>query len=85
MIPAYAHIEFYADIEENMEAILSNEVDMNEVILTNPAMLKRIEELTKGDLDAYRYVALKAKFHNMILIMTEDGVLIGSVKAPARG
>lgn len=85
MIPAYAHIEFYADIEENMEAILSNEVDMNEVILTNPAMLKRIEELTKGDLDAYRYVALKAKFHHMILIMTEDGVLIGSVKAPAQG
>ena len=85
MIPAYAHTEFYAGIEENMEAILSNEVDMNEIILTNPTMLKRIEELTKGDLDAYRYMALKAKFHHMILIMTEDGILIGSVKAPARG
>ena len=85
MIPAYAHIEFYAAIEDNMEDILSNEVNMNEVMLANPMMLKRIEELTKGDLDAYRYMALKAKFHNMILIMTEDGVLIGSVKAPARG
>jgi len=84
MIPAYAHIEFYADIEENMEAILINEMDMSEVILTNPTMLKRIEELTKGDLDTYRYIALKAKFHNMILIMTEEGVLVGSVKAPAR-
>lgn len=85
MIPAYAHIEFYAAIEDNMEDILSNEVNMNEVMLANPMMLKRIEELTKGDLNAYRYMALKAKFHNMILIMTEDGVLIGSVKAPARG
>ena len=85
MIPAYAHIEFYAAIEDNMEDILSNEVNMNEVMLTNPTMSKRIEELTNGDLDAYRYIALNAKFHNMRLIMTEEGVLIGSVKAPVRG
>ena len=85
MVPAYAQIEFYAAIEDNMEDILINEVNMNEVMLTNPTMLKRLEELTKGDLDAYRYMALKAKFHHMILIMTDDGVLIGSVKAPARG
>jgi hypothetical protein len=84
LIPAYAHVDFYEKTEDYLEYIFSNEIDMNEVILANSEMLDRIEEITKGELEAYKYIALKAKFHNMILIMKEDGVLIGSVKAPSR-
>ena len=47
-------------------------------------MLERMEELTKQDLDAYKYIALKAKYNNMILVLSDEGELIGSVSAPSR-
>lgn len=84
LIPAYAHVEFYEKIEDNLEEIFLNEVDITEIVLTNEMMLNRIEEVTKGELDAYSYLALKAKFHHMILIMEENGELAGSVKVPPR-
>ena len=84
LIPAYAHVEFYEKIEDNLEEILLNEVDITEIVLTNETVLNRIEDVTKGDLDAYSYLALKAKFHHMILIMEENGELAGSVKVPPR-
>ena len=80
-IPAYAQVECYEKIEDNLEAIFSNEVDIKEIVLTNQAMLDQIEAVTRGDLDAYRYIGLKAKFNNMILIMKDNGELIGSVNA----
>ena len=84
LIPAYAHVEFYEKIEDNLEEILLNEVDITEIVLTNETVLNRIEDVTKGDLDAYSYLTLKAKFHHMILIMEENGELAGSVKVPPR-
>lgn len=83
-IPAYAHVEFYDKVEDNLEEIFVNEVDITEIAFANPTMLERMEELTKQDLDAYKYVALKAKYNNMILVLSDDGELIGSVSAPSR-
>ncbi len=83
-IPAYAHIEFYDKVEDNLEEIFVNEVDIKEIAFANPTMLERMEELTKQDLDAYKYIALKAKYNNMILVLSDEGELIGAVSAPSR-
>ena len=81
-IPAYAHVELYEKVEGNLEALFHNEVDITKLGLMNSTMLNRIEEVIKGELGTYRYIGLKAKFHNMLLIMNDNGELIGSVKAP---
>ena len=83
LIPAYAHVEFYEKVEDNLEAIFYNEVDISEIMFTNQLMSDQIEEVTMGELEDYKYLPLKAKFHNMILIMKDSGELIGSVKSPS--
>ena len=83
-IPAYAHVDLYESVEKNLEVIFRNEIDMTRLMLMNPTILKQIDEVTKGELDLYRYISLRAKFHHMLLIMDKNGGLIGSVKAPYR-
>ena len=81
-IPAYAHVDLYESVEKNLEVIFRNEIDMTRLMLMNPTILKQIDKVTKGELDLYRYISLRAKFHHMLLIMDENGGLIGSVKVP---
>jgi len=45
-------------------------------------MNQSINRITKGEIESYKYLALKAKYQNMILIMRADGSLLGEVKAP---
>lgn len=82
LIPAYAHILFYENIEDNLDSVFDNEVDIEEVIANNDEMRLQLEKITAGDLAAYRYVTLKAKYQNMILIIKQDGEIVGEVKAP---
>lgn len=81
-IPIYAHVTLYGKIEDNLQEVFLNQVNIKEVIATNAVMEEQLMEITQGDLDAYEYVALKAKFQNIILIMKENGELLGEVKAP---
>ena len=83
-IPVYAHVEFYENVEDNLEGIFASEVDIKKIVLINSAMLKQLEELTKQDLDSYKYIALKAKYNNMLLVLNDSGELIGSVSSPSR-
>lgn len=82
LIPAYAHTSFYENIEDNLESVFDNEVNIEEVIANNDEMRRQLEKITAGDLAAYRYVTLKAKYQNMILIIKQDGEIVGEVKAP---
>jgi len=81
-IPIYAQTSLYETLEDNLEAVFLSQVDIEEVIATNAEMKAQLAEITDGDIASYKYLALKAKFHNMILIMKENGELIGEVKAP---
>ena len=45
-------------------------------------MKVQLEQITHGDLSAYKYVILKAKYQNMILIMKHNGKIVGEIKAP---
>ncbi len=81
-IPIYAQISLYEAIEKNLKSIFLDEVDIKEIMSKNPIMKSQLEKVTQGNITKYRYVALKAKYQNMILILENNGKLVGEVKAP---
>lgn len=81
-IPVYAHISLYEKIEDNLSSIFSRGVDIEEVMSKNASMKTELEKIVQGNVDDYNYIALKAKYQNMILILEEDGIFVGVVKAP---
>jgi len=81
-IPIYAHVDLYESIKDNLKDVFFNQVDIKEVISKNAVMKARLNQIIHGDIDAYKYVALKAKYQNMILVMDENGHIVGEVKAP---
>ena len=83
-IPAYAHIDFYEPIEGHLPVIFASEASIWEAILFNPEMQEKVNSITEGNIDAYKYVPLKAKYQNVILIMKDSGEIVGKVKAPYR-
>lgn len=81
-IPIYAQTSLYETLEDNLKAVFLSQVDIEEITANNAEMKTQLAEITGGDIASYNYLALKAKFHNMILIMKENGELLGEVKAP---
>ena len=81
-VPIYAQISFYENIEDNLESIFQYEVNIKEIMSENAQMKSRIEEIVHGNITDYKYIALKAKYQNMVLVMNRNGQLVGSVKAP---
>jgi len=82
-VPAYAQVTTYRRMDDYLQHVFFNEVNVGEVIRHNKRMREQIEQLTQGKLHDYHYVALQAKYQNMILLMREDGSIAGEVKAPA--
>ena len=81
-IPVYAHVSLYENIEDNLSSIFLRGVDIEEVIAKNSVMKAQLEKIIQDKIADYNYIALKAKYQNMILIMEENGNLVGEVKAP---
>ncbi len=81
LIPAYAQIDTYRAIDDHLQAVFFNEVDIAEVMEKNADMAQRLMAITGGRWQDYHYVALNAKYRNMILVMNEAGRIIGEVKA----
>jgi len=81
-IPIYAQASFYENIEDNLESIFQYEVNIKEIMSENAQMKSRLEKITDGHIADYKYIALKAKYQNMVLVMNKNGRLVGSVKAP---
>lgn len=81
-IPVYAHVSLYESIKDNLSSVFSRGVDIEEVISKNASMKFQLEKIVRGNLADYNYIALKAKYQNMILILEENGNLVGEVKAP---
>ena len=81
-IPAYVHVSLYEKIEDNLSSVFSGGVDIKEVISKNSTMKSQLENIVHGNIDDYNYITLKAKYQNMVLILDENGNLVGEVKAP---
>jgi len=81
-IPPYDNVDAYENIDSYLETIFANQVDIEKILTSNEEMNQSINKITKGEIESYKYLALKAKYQNMILIMRADGSLLGEVKAP---
>jgi hypothetical protein len=81
-IPVYAHVSLYENIEDNLSSIFSRGVDIEEVMSKNASMRAELEKIVQGNVADYHYIALNAKYHNMVLILDKNGNLKGEVKAP---
>ncbi|MDT8283047.1 MAG: hypothetical protein RQ982_09610 [Gammaproteobacteria bacterium] len=81
-IPVYAHVLLYENIGDNLSSIFSHGVDIEEIIAKNSSMKFRLEEIVQGNITGYSYVALKAKYQNVILVFEKNGNLVGTIKAP---
>lgn len=81
-IPVYAHTMLYENIEGNLKEVFLQGVNIKQVISSNAEMKAQLEKITRGDIEAYKYVALKAKYHNMVLVMKDNGDIVGEVNAP---
>lgn len=81
-IPVYAHVSFYEKIEDNLSSVFSHGVDIEEVMSKNSSMKSQLEKIVQGKVADYNYIALKAKYQNMILVLEKNGNLVGEVKAP---
>jgi len=81
-IPVYAHVSLYEKIEDNLSSIFSHGVDIGEVMSKNASMKSQLEKIIQGNVSDYNYIALKAKYQNMILILDKNGKLEGEVIAP---
>jgi len=84
-VPAYAQVLFYEPLTENISEIFKYNIDIDEVVYQNVEMKARLLEVVGEDISKYNYIALNAKYQNMILILDDDGSLIGEVKAPYHG
>ena len=51
-------------------------------MLKNAAMKSELAKIVLGHVADYKYIALKAKYHNIILIFDKNGDLKGMLKAP---
>ena len=81
-IPVYAHVSLYEKIDDNLGSIFSHGVDIGEVMSKNASMKSQLEKVIKDSVSDYSYIALKAKYQNMILVLDKNGKLEGEVLAP---
>lgn len=81
-IPIYAHDYLYEPVTNQLALIKEKQVDIEEVMQHNPRMKQEIVLITNNAIDEYYYLALEAKFHNLILVLTKEGKIKGLVKAP---
>lgn len=79
-VPAYAQIALYEEIDKNLSKVFLNQVAIREVILNNHEMAKQLKKVVHGDISKFNYVGLKAKYQNMILVMDENGNIVGEIK-----
>ena len=81
-IPIYAHVSSYESIKDNLDHIFSSNQDIQEIVAVNSNMKSALSDVIEDDIDAYKYIALKAKYQNMILVFDNSGAIKGELKAP---
>lgn len=86
IIPIYAHAHLYETLDKQLKKMSNRQIqiDIEEVMEYNEVMKKEIVEITNNKINDYYYFALQAKFHNLILVLSNNGQVKGMVKAPIR-
>lgn len=83
-VPIYAQSYLYVPVVSKLEQLKRNVVDIEEIMHYNAQMKEEILMKTGGEVDNYLYLALQAKFHNVIMIIDREGRYVDMVKVHER-
>jgi hypothetical protein len=86
-IPPYQQIARYRPIELHYNDIFKRSVNIHEIIEYNLEMKKEIDDVisqSNTSLNENYYISLQSKYHNIILVFSQTGELLGTASAPLK-
>jgi hypothetical protein len=81
----FEQFHLYRSFEENKDEAFLYQINIEKIISSNTKMKKELEFFlakSEGRMDDYIYMPLNARYHNVILIFSKDGDVLGSLDAP---
>ncbi len=81
----YEQFHLYRPFKENQDKIFSYKIDIDEIITTNAKMKTELDNFlfkSKKKKEDYVYMPLIARYHNVVLIFSNDGDVAGTINAP---
>nr|MBA2483812.1 hypothetical protein [Nitrosomonas sp.] len=85
MLAPFEQFHLYRPFKVNKDEVFLNQIDINEIISFNEKMKKELASFlakSSGEKEDYIYMPLNARYHNVILIFSKDGDVLGSLNAP---
>lgn len=85
MLAPFEQFHLYRPFKANKDEVFISQVDINEIISFNEKMKKELSSFlakSNGEKEDYIYMPLNARYHNVILIFSKDGEVLGSLNAP---
>ncbi len=79
-IAPHHQTELYRPLNEHFGAIASQQLPIADILKNNPAVRPQLDKLlsdSKYSLHELQYFSLKAKYHDIILVFTAQGELVG--------
>lgn len=86
-IPPHEQLNRYRPLGEHYSDIRSASLNINEIIESNKAMGKRLEEILQASgtsLDDNYYIALESRYRNIVLVFSQQDQLLGMLNAPLK-
>jgi hypothetical protein len=81
----FEQFHLYRSFEENKDEAFLYQINIEKIISSNKKMKNELEFFlakSEGKKDDYIYMPLNARYHNVILIFSKDGDVLGSLDAP---
>jgi hypothetical protein len=84
-IPPHHQVELYQPASSNMAEIYKHSLDIETIISINEDMKKQVEDVLESSqtrLSDNKYIGMKSKYRNIIIIFNKNDNLIGTVSTP---
>jgi len=81
----FEQFDLYRPFKENRDEIFMRKLNIEEIVSSNEEMKKELEVFLaklEGKQDDYLYMPLNARYHNVVLIFSKDGGIVGTLNAP---
>lgn len=81
----FQQTDLYRPIGQYLEEISKHQIDIHEVIESNPSMKESLNELlidTGSSIDDNIYIKLESRYRNIILVFDQQGKVSGHLTAP---
>ncbi len=81
----FEQFDLYLPFIENKDAIFKRKLNIEEIVSSNEEMKNELEAFLaklEGKQDDYIYMPLNARYHNVVLIFSKNGNIVGTLNAP---